>query len=195
MVKIGFIVEGGAEKIILESKSFRDFLNELNIKAVGIFDAEGEGNFKVESKKIFRFVQILNDRKANYIVLWTDKEDDPCVSHTLNSVYHFDNKKQVVLVSVKALESWFLADSDALSKTLKAKIQHPDPENLTGSAFDEVKNTFIKHTGRGISKSKNRLAHKMVRNGFSIQNAAKHPECESAKYFINKLKTLSKEKE
>ncbi len=28
-----------------------------------------------------------------------------------------------------------------------------------------------------------------------IQNAAKHPGCKSAKYFINKLKILSKEKE
>lgn len=193
MVKVGFIAEGGAEKIILESKKFRDFLNENRIEVVGIFDAEGEGNFKVESKKVKSFVKILNDRKADYIIFWMDKENDPCVTFTLESIYKFDPDKQINLISVKTLESWFLADEPTLSDIFQQRVKIKNPENPAIEPFEEIKKLFIQNTGRGISKSRNRLTHKMVRSGFSVMGAAKHSKCMSAEYFINKLKNLSKE--
>lgn len=191
MVKIGFIVEGDAEKIILESTKFKEFLQSLNLLSVGIFDAGGEGNFKVESIKVMRFCTILSDRGAEHIVIWTDMEDDPCITFTLESIHRFDKKKQVVLISVRSLESWFLADFETLSLILNSKVYYKNPETIPQRPFDEIKDLFIKYTGRGISKRKNRLAYKMVSNGFSVETAARHPGCKSAGYFINKLRVLS----
>ena len=187
MVKLGFIVEGDAEKIILDSEPAKQLFSKNNISIVGIFAAEGEGNFKVESERIKRFVQVLNDRKADQIIIWTDLENDPCITFTLESIHKFDERKQINLISVKALESWFLADSKTLSKIFGQEAYYDNPEELVTDPFMEIKNLFMKYTGRGISKSKNRLAHKMIRNGFSIQNAARHPKCRSARYFIDKL--------
>lgn len=190
MVKVGFIVEGGAEKIILESEKFKKFLEKCNIQTLGIFNAKGEGNFKVKSEKIVQFFKIFHDRKADHIVIWTDKEDDPCITCTLDSIYAFDQKKQINLISARALESWFLADSKALSRIFNKDFHHDSPEIIHRKPFDEIKDLFIEYTGRGISKSRNRLANKMISNGFSIKAAAQHPQCKSAKYFLDKLKSL-----
>ncbi len=192
MVKVGFIVEGSAEKIILESVKFKKILEKCNIQTLGVFDAEGEGNFKVKSEKILQFFKIFHDRKADHIIIWTDKEDDPCITYTLDSIYVFDQKKQINLISVRALESWFLADSKALSRIFNTDFRYKSPENIHRKPFDEIKDLFIKFTGRGISKSRNRLAHKMVNNGFSVQEVAKHPQCKSAKYFLDKLESLQR---
>lgn len=43
---------------------------------------------------------------------------------------------------------------------------------------------------RGIGDKKI-LARFMVKNNFSFERAASHSNCTSAKYFIDKLKTLS----
>ena len=48
------------------------------------------------------------------------------------------------------------------------------------------------NNGKGFGGSKPRLAMKMKSNGFSIQNAAAHPNCPSALYFLNKLKLIAK---
>jgi hypothetical protein len=44
--------------------------------------------------------------------------------------------------------------------------------------------------GKTFAKSKPRLAKKMLEKDFSIQNAASHPNCPSAKYFLTKLQSI-----
>jgi len=45
MVKLGFIVEGATEKIILEQSDFFNYLSSLKIDFIGdVEDAEGNGN-------------------------------------------------------------------------------------------------------------------------------------------------------
>ena len=191
MVKIGFIVEGGAEKIIISSKSFYDFLKSKNIEIIDIFDAEGEGNFKVSNHKIEQFFKILNNRNVDYIIILTDLEEDPCISYTKDKIFIYNKDKQKTIVSVKTIESWFLADSKTLSKIFKTNDYYfENPEITINKPFEIIKEEFIKHTGRGISKSRNRLAKKMLNNGFNILNSASHPNCRSAKYLIEFLSNL-----
>jgi len=54
-----------------------------------------------------------------------------------------------------------------------------------------LKKEFIKHTGKGLSKKRNLHVKYIINNGFSLQNAAKHPNCPSAKYFLKKLSELN----
>ena len=190
-MKIGFIVEGGAEKIILKSENFQDFAKSNNLEIIGIFDAGGKGNFTSYSENVSRFFKIFKDKLAQYIIIVTDIENDPCITYTKNSIYKYDENKQIELISVKAIESWFLADSETLSKVFQTDFVFPNLEEIDKLPFDQIKKEFLKYTKRGISKSSNMLAKKMIRNGFSIINAANHPECKSAKYFIEKLIELS----
>ncbi len=189
MVKAGFIGEGKSEEMILNSKPFSSFLKKNNVKNIGVFDAGGEGNFKVESEKIISFFNIFSDRNADFVFLLTDLEDDPCITETKSQIFKFCKERQVEIIAVKAIESWFLADSESLSKIFKKKYYFEYPENTDGKPFFLIKKEFLENTGRGTSKG--RLTRKMLKHGFTIENAAKHDNCRSAKYFINKLKEIS----
>ncbi|MBI9036734.1 MAG: hypothetical protein JEY97_01255 [Bacteroidales bacterium] len=189
MVNVGFIGEGKTETMILNSESFLLFLKKVNIEIVGVFDAGGEGNLKVESKKIISFFEILSDRNADFVFLLTDLEEDPCITETKTKILKFSKKQQIEIIAVKTIESWFLADSESLSEIFKRRYHFENPENIEGKPFDLIRDEFVKNTGRGISKD--RLARKMLNHGFSVENAAKHDNCNSAKYFINKLKEIS----
>ncbi len=91
-----------------------------------------------------------------------------------------------VIVSVKKIEAWFLADSITLSSIFKGKFEFENPENETDPR-QILKDLFVAKTGRGIGDSKPKFATRMVNNGFSVVNAAAHPNCSSAKYFLQKL--------
>lgn len=53
-----------------------------------------------------------------------------------------------------------------------------------------VKVAFIvEYTGRGTG-DKVRTAKKVVKNHFNIENAGSHPNCPSAKYFLDKIDDL-----
>ena len=56
--------------------------------------------------------------------------------------------------------------------------------------FEKLRELRMKYEGRGIGNKKV-FARIMVSNGFSIQNAAAHPNCPSAAYFLNKLQELT----
>ena len=125
--------------------------------------------------------------KVGFIV-----EDDPCISFAKANIYIYDRKKQIIIIAVKAIESWFLADSITLSNIFKEdNYQYNNPEEMEEKPFEVLKREFINHRGgRGISKKRNRHASLIINGGFSIQNAANHPNCSSAKYFLQKLSQL-----
>lgn len=188
MVKAGFIGEGKAEEMILTSNPFSLLLKKNNIENVGVFNAGGEGDFKVESDKIISFFNIFSDRSADIVFLLTDLEEDPCITETKNRIFKFCEKRQIEIIAVKAIESWFLADSESLSQIFRKKYFFKKPEITVEKPFTVIKDEFVKNTKRGISKI--RLVSKMLNHGFTIENAAKHDNCDSAKYFINKLKEI-----
>jgi len=64
-----------------------------------------------------------------------------------------------------------------------------NPENIT-KPFDMLKDELKKHGNKTLN-TKTLLTKKYIGNGFSLEEAAKHSYCKSAKYFIQKLKEIS----
>ncbi|MHB8339260.1 MAG: hypothetical protein ACYDEE_17730 [Ignavibacteriaceae bacterium] len=187
MKRVGFIGEGESETIILNSDSFQDLLNRKKVESVGVFDAGGIDNLKNYNTKVDSFIKIFNDRKADKIFFLGDLDFEKCLVNQKNSFYRYD-EKQVIVISVRAIEAWYLADSVTLSSIFKKKYIYSQPENTEDLPFEVLKKEFLKETGRGIG-SKVRLSHYMIRNGFSIENAIQHKNCKSIQYFFIKLFT------
>jgi hypothetical protein len=187
VVKLGFIVEGDSEKIILESEAFIKLLQEFKIDFIPeIVNASGGGNLLPRNRE--DYVQILKDKGATKIIILVDQEDASCITSVKELIE--PNEEQKVIVSVKTLEAWFLADSISLAKFLKVNsIVYEHPETFL-PALDEIIRVNTLHNNRGVSDKK-LLAKRMLLSGFSIQNAAAHKNCPSAKYFLQKIKDLS----
>lgn len=140
----------------------------------------GKDIFK-NKEKIEAFIEILKDTGAKYIFVIRDLEDLNGVIEAKNEIASDEVSKIIV---VKANESWFLADIKAISTYFEQDSYFHD---LPESCICDL-NVAIKK--RGIS-DKLIFAGIMLKNGFSIENAAKHPNCPSAKYFIKKLESLN----
>jgi Domain of unknown function (DUF4276) len=186
MVKLGFICEGETEKIIIESSNFKKLLAENNCSFVKAFDATGNGNLL--PKNIAPMINNLVDEGAEKIFILTDLDEDECITKTKERINA--PAEIIVIVSVKQVEAWFLADSQTLSVLLnEANFQFQHPETIPVPR-EAVQQLFLQKKGRGIGSSKPLFATKMVNHGFSITNAAAHPNCPSARYFIAKLQSL-----
>jgi hypothetical protein len=187
MVKLGFIVEGETEKILLESEIFKDLLSKFKLDYISeIVDAGGNGNLL--PKNIEKISAILIDKGASKIIVLTDLDKDKCVTETKNRISPLEN--HICVISKKEIEAWFLADTLALSNFLKSSnFDIHSPETIE-EPFEEIKKLRMNLNNRGIGDKKI-LARFMVKNNFSFERAASHPNCTSAKYFIDKLKTLS----
>lgn len=186
MVKVGFIREGETERIIIESASFRDFLTSIGIAFINAINAAGNGNLL--PKNIIPFTQILSDNGANKIIILTDLDKDKCITETKKRIDPDNN--YITIISAKSIEAWFLADSKTLSSLLKRTISYEFPEEAV-QPWETLKLLFIQQSDRGIGNNKIIVAKKMIKNGFTITNAAAHDNCTSAKYFVQKLKSLA----
>lgn len=79
MVKIGFIVEGDTESIIVNSPAFIAFLRTNNFELVTpVIDAKGGGNLL--PKYVDNFVARLRNVGAERICILTDLEDAASVA-------------------------------------------------------------------------------------------------------------------
>lgn len=188
MVILGFIAEGATEKMILESGDFKDLLNELEINFIPeIINAEGNGNLLPHN--IEKHSQVLLDKGATTIIILTDLDKDVCITQTKERIQPLVN--HIVIVSVKQIESWFLADTNAMRSLLKtANFDNANPESHS-SPYEEIKKIRKDKINHGVG-SKLFLAKVMInQNNFSIKRAAEHPNCTSAKYFIEKLKKIT----
>jgi hypothetical protein len=187
MVKIGFIGEGDTEKRVLSSENFRNLLHQAGLDFVPeVIDAEGGGN--LFPNRIQSFVKVLQDKGATHIIILTDKEEAPCISEVKKRIQPVDN--QIVIVAVKTIESWFLADSSTISRLMRISFYCEHPESVP-SPFHHIKEEMLRLTSRGVAKTL--LCSRMLLNGFSIENAATHSRCPSARYFLEKLKQLAQE--
>ncbi len=184
MVNIGFICEGETEKIIVESENFRQFLLKNNLKLVNAIDATGNGNLL--PKNILPFIKNLKDDGAEKIFVLTDLDNDKCITKTKERINAPNDV--AVIISIKQIEAWFLADSNTLSAIFKSRFvfEHPEKEMCPREKLKEI---FIEKTGRGIGDNKPIFAKRMVKQGFSVLNAAQHVGCNSAQYFIQKVRS------
>jgi hypothetical protein len=189
MVKLGFIVEGATEKIILEQSDFFSYLSSLKIDFIkDVENAEGNGNLLPHN--IEKHAGTLASKGATDIFILTDLDRDKCITETKKRINPAAN--HIAVISIHEIEAWFLSDTEAIRKC----INTPDyactnPESIA-EPFDEIIGLLKTSTGRGIGRhGEIRLVKRMLRNGFSIRKAAEHPNCNSAKYFLKKIKELT----
>lgn len=186
MVKIGFICEGDTEAKLVRSSEFQQWLNQLGLSCVmPIEDAEGNGNLLPHQIDTFRQRLFING--ANVLFVMTDLDNDLSIEDVQYRIGEYTN--QHIIVSVKQLEAWFLADTKTLETLLGESILIELPEE-DEKPFETIRQLFLKKTGRGVG-TKPILARRMLKYGFTIQRAAEHPNCPSARYFLNKLQTIA----
>ncbi|WP_084187437.1 DUF4276 family protein [Andreprevotia chitinilytica] len=190
MVKVGFIVEGDTEKIIVESPAFVAWLQSQQIELCSpVVDAKGGGNLLPQN--IDPMVNRLREAQAEHIVILTDLEDaiSPDVVRSRIGTEHAD----LIFIAVKAIEAWFLADSQALRKWLGLDdVAEDRPEETVGMPWDRLKELAKEKAKQGPGSNKPGFAKKMVKHyGFTVANAAQHPHCPSAKEFHDGLQALN----
>ncbi len=190
MVKIGFIVEGGTEKVLVESPQFVAWLNEWQLELVKpIIDAKGGGNLL--PRNIEPLVALLRAKGAEHIVILTDLEnaaDVDSVKERITNQY-----SELIFVAVKAIEVWFLADTEAMKKWLNVDdFIEIAPEETVEMPWERLRDIANELNLRGPGSSKVSFAKRMVKHyGFLVTNAADHSNCPSATEFKNGLMALS----
>jgi hypothetical protein len=190
MVKVGFIVEGDTEKIVVESIAFQDWAKNQGIEICSpVINAKGGGNLLPQN--ILPIVSQLKLSSPDHIVILTDLENEPNIEVVKKRIG--SDHTNLIFVAVKAIESWFLADSQALQKWLELpEIQESQPENMVGMPWDRLKELAKVQGKRGPGSNKAGFAKKMCKHyGFTIANAAKHSACPSVKYFHDEFIKLA----
>ncbi len=187
MVKVAFIVEGKCEQIFIDFLFKNNWFSDRNIQKVGpTIDAKGGGNLCPRNMGLF--VSQAKTHNPDKIFILTDLECEPCVEKTKERLGNC-NECTIVLAK-KALESWFLADNEIVKFLTNSNLNSYEfPENTSKMPYDELKEILLKHTQRGTG-SKVMFARRVLQNGFDIERAAAHPNCLSAKYFIDKITTI-----
>nr|WP_312326939.1 hypothetical protein [Acinetobacter oleivorans] len=189
MVKLGFIVEGETEKIICESESFKSWLLSLNIELIlPVIDAKGGGNLLPNN--IETLVEILKGKFVDHIVVLTDIESEPNIITVKNRI--MTSELHDVFVTLKAVESWFLASTPALRSWLKEADYYIDnPEDLSILPWDKLKEITKELGKEGPGPSKPLFAKKMIEKfGFNILDVLAHEKCNSVKYMKRKLENI-----
>lgn len=185
MVRLGFICEGDCEEIFLESENFTQTLNKFGLLKVKVIPADGNGNLLPHNIDIFR--RRLMDAGVDKIFILTDLDQDACITQPKKRIDA--SSEDLVIISSKAIEAWFLSDSQTLSLLIRQESHFEFPE-LPLNPHEAAKDFFLKHTGAGCG-GKLSFARKVIRNGFSLEAAAAHPNCPSARYFLTKLTALT----
>lgn len=190
MVRVGFIVEGSTEKIVIESNTFQMWAREQGIEICSpVIDAEGGGNLLPQN--IEPMINQLKRHNPNHIIILTDLEYDSTPEAVIARIGKEHTK--LIFIAVKALEAWFLADTNALCKWLSSDdVFVNKPEETVGMPWERLKELSSELGKRGPGSTKPGFAKKMVKHyGFSVPNAAKHPNCPSVKKFYDVLMGLS----
>lgn len=184
MVRLGILCEGESETYILKSNLFQRWLHENDINLIEVRVVGSKNQYWED--RIESHISILLDLGIDEILIMVDLDKDACITETKSNIRI--GKGQHVVVSVKEFENWYLADHVAISQLVGNEVYIDFPENEE----DAVDTIVQLNNGRGFGGSKPRLAMKMRNNGFSIQNAANHPNCPSATYFLSKLEQIAK---
>ena len=182
MVKLGIICEGETEVLHFDTSLFRQFLQRFNLELIGVVETGSKTQYFED--RLLKYRQILLDRGAEKIITLIDLDQDTCITFTKQAIPKFDN--QTIVVAVKEIENWYLADSLTLNNLLGREVTIDWPEQVA-----DAEKLIIQLRGKGFGHSKPRLAKAMLNNGFTVERAARHPNCPSARYFLTKLQTLA----
>jgi hypothetical protein len=191
MVKLGFIVEGDTEKIMIESAKFRDWANAQGLEICSpVINAKGGGNLLPQH--MAPMMATLAKSQPDHVVVLTDLEHEPDIEAVRARITNAHTS--LIFVAVKALEAWFLADTTAM----RAWLKQPDfeeawPEQTPAMPWDWLKEVARQTGARGPGSNKVMFAKRFCgAHGFQIANAAAHPACPSAKVFHDALLGLSR---
>lgn len=186
MVKVGFICEGDTEVKVVRSAEFQEWLKQQGLVCVmPVEDAEGNGNLLPHHLDTRRAT--LLKAGADIILIVTDLDKEASIGEVYQRIGSYAD--QHIIVSVMQFEAWFLADSQTLGTLLGEPFTFNTPE-AEHDPFETIRQLFLTKTGRGVG-TKPILARRMLKYGFTIQRAAEHPNCPSARYFLTKLQTLA----
>lgn len=195
MVRVGFVVEGDSDIFLPQSPAFRDWLrSECNLEVVDpVVNAGGNGNMC--KRNIKDYVAALRiQAKPDKVVVLVDLDPDQCAPCIEKHKELMGSEGiDLVVVARKAIESWFLADTEAMqSWTGKSDFYEAEPESEEGMPWERLKQ-IGRDIGRGPGNSKPSFAKKFIhKNGFDVRLAGNHPNCPSARYFVEKLCALGK---
>jgi hypothetical protein len=187
MVKVAFIVEGKVERIMIEHINKIKWFEQFNIQIAGnIIDAKGGGNLC--EKNLEKYINQVKVFEPEKIIILTDLECNHCIQEAKQRLGGCGNCQ--IILAKKAIEAWFLADSNVLFKLTDKKLNYFQlPENTESMPYEEYKKLLLRYTNRGTG-TKVVFVKKVLKNGFKIENAAQHQNCQSAKYFIDKLQEI-----
>jgi hypothetical protein len=192
MMKVGFICEGLTEQQLVQSIQFQAFLVSIGIETTRVINADGNGNLLPNN--IGSFIEILNGLESEVIIILTDLDKDKCITSTKKRMGA--TPKNIVIVAVKTIEAWFLACTSTMQQFFSDEnffFEFPENES---EPFETIRQLRIVKTNRGFSAGaggKRKLIYNLLQLGLAIDEAAKHPNCPSAAYFIDKLWSLSKQ--
>ena len=190
MNKIGFICEGKTEYKLLSSESFKQLLASKNLTWVNAIDAKGCANLLPNNIK--QYIESLELDGAEKIFVITDLDNDACVTLTKQRVGA--RPQDIVIIAVKQIEAWFLACTDTMCKLLNDNEFIFDLPESEINPFQKIRQLKFQKTGSGITDNasgKVKLISILLSLGLDISQAATHPNCPSASYFINKLNNLN----
>lgn len=187
---LGFIVDGPSDKIVLESDSFSAWLDDRCMQRrdpIVVVRGQMRGDGIGELSKLLR----KQGGDIDYVVQLTDLDPDagvPCIS--ARRAFVESPEVDLVVVAKKAIESWFLADSDAMRKWTKdPTFFENDPEETPGMPWERLKEIGVR-AGRGPGNKVSFAKRFVRRHRFSIMAAAAHRRCPSAQYFVERLAGL-----
>lgn len=187
-------MEGPSDAKIIKSNAFSQLLQVNNLELVDIIVPEGKTHFfhpkavfEQIQPKVESYIRRLESKGAQVIIFWLDQDEEPCFTAVKSKIPH--QRNNLILICKRALEAWYIADSTAMGSLLGEVYHFAEPETLQ-NPFETVKTLLKEKLNRGVG-DKIILANKMLSHGFSITNAAAHPNCPSARYFIAKLQSLA----
>lgn len=190
MVKVGFIVEGDSEKVLIESAGFRKWAGDQGLEICSpVINAKGGGNLLPHHIKpmLAQFAR----SQPEHIVILTDLEDAADVEAVKARITTEHTK--LIFIAVKALEAWFLADTDAMRRWLNVPdFFEPTPEQTLEMPWERLKEVAKAHNSRGPGSNKVIFAKKMCSSAlrYELERAAAHPACPSARAFRDGLVEL-----
>lgn len=190
MVKVGFVAEGECDVFILKSSNFRALAEDLGVYVCPeVINAHGEGNLRYSN--LIDFVELCHNQPntPDKIIVLTDLDTEPCITEVKKRI-EASGTADKTIVARKALEAWFLADHEGLSRYLGKDFSIVEfPEQTEAMPWDDLRQRINGMNIRGIGQIKKAFAKRFAAY-FSLERAAAHPHCPSAAYFLETLKSI-----
>ena len=192
MVRVGFIVEGTSDFIILKSDMFQNLLKyKLHIETEESLIKIARSQSKLKNNFV-SLVRNLQKQNVDYIFTLVDQDDKEeqkktkgyvlldCPIIVVNEIQNFRNNKNYIfkentfVIMTREMEAWFLADANLNFNYGGNAEEILNPSDLVGKQLGT--SSHIKIVNR-------------LKDRFSLVRASKNSK--SAKRFLDKLKLVA----